>query len=65
MREIAAARNEPNELTALAHKLKGAARAAGAVRLGDLAAILEASGTAGDIAAIEAEWQRVQAALKA
>jgi CheY-like chemotaxis protein/HPt (histidine-containing phosphotransfer) domain-containing protein len=47
----------------LAHKLKGAARAAGAVRLGDLAATLEQSGSDSDIAGLTAEWQRVEVAL--
>ena len=46
-----------------AHKLKGAARAAGAVRLGDLAARLEQSGSASDATAIQIEWQRVVRAL--
>ena len=36
----------PEQLTELAHKLKGAARAAGAMALGDLAATLEKSGRA-------------------
>ena len=47
----------------LAHKLKGAARAAGAVRLGDLAATLEQSGSPADVDSIAAEWQRVETAL--
>jgi signal transduction histidine kinase/response regulator of citrate/malate metabolism len=63
MTEIAAARDDARQLGELAHKLKGAARAAGAVRLGDLAAALETSGSAGDIAALDAEWQRVAAEL--
>ena len=57
--EIGAAQADPNQLKELAHKLKGAARAAGAVRLGDLAAALEKSGAATDVAAVGAEWQRV------
>ncbi len=61
--EIAAARGDASRLIDLAHKLKGAARAAGAVRLGDLAAALEQSGTAAAAAAVEAEWQRVIRAL--
>ena len=61
--EIAAAPADATQLRELAHKLKGAARAAGAVRLGDLAAALEKSGAAEDIAALQAEWQRVAAAL--
>ena len=47
----------------LAHKLKGAARAAGAVRLGDLAAALETSGDRSDVAPLVAEWKRVLVAL--
>jgi len=57
--EIAAAGEDASRLVDLAHKLKGAARAAGAVRLGDLAAALEQSGDAGAAAAVQAEWQRV------
>ncbi len=57
--EIVAAGEDSSRLIDLAHKLKGAARAAGAVRLGDLAAALEQSGTADAAAAIQAEWQRV------
>jgi len=56
----------------LAHKLKGAARTAGATRLGDLAALLEQRATDGDapgeraaVGEIEAEWRRVIAALEA
>ena len=60
-----AAADDPKDLADLAHKLKGAARAAGAVRLGDLAAALEQSGHAADAAAVAAEWQRVEAALSA
>jgi HPt (histidine-containing phosphotransfer) domain-containing protein len=60
-----AATDDPKGLADLAHKLKGAARAAGAVRLGDLAAALEQSGNAADAAAVSAEWQRVEAALSA
>ena len=63
--EIDAAKAEPKQLTDLAHKLKGAARAAGAVHLGDLAAALEQSGRSADIAPLQAEWQRVVAELSA
>jgi signal transduction histidine kinase/FixJ family two-component response regulator len=61
--ELAGAAEEPRRLSALAHKLKAAARAAGALRLGDLAAGLEESGAAVDVAAVQAEWWRVEAAL--
>lgn len=61
--EIGGAGGDTGRLTDLAHKLKGAARAAGAVRLGDIAAALEQSGSAADVAAIQTEWQRVAAAL--
>ena len=54
---------DPRQLGELAHKLKGAARAAGAVHLGDLAAVLEKSGSASDVAVLEAEWRRVVAEL--
>src|SRR5471032_1649130 len=62
---IDAAQAEPKQLCDLAHKLKGAARAAGAVHLGDLAAALEQSGRSADIAPLQAEWQRVVAELNA
>ena len=61
--EIGAAGQDPSRLTDLAHKLKGAARAAGAVRLGDLAAALEQSGSTEDAAAVQAEWLRVMRVL--
>ena len=61
--EIDSARTDPRQLAELAHKLKGAARAAGAVHLGDLAAALEKSGRAADIVPLQAEWQRVVADL--
>ena len=61
--EIEAAKADPKQLHDLAHKLKGAARAAGAVHLGDLAAALEQSGRSADIAPLQAEWQRVVAEL--
>ncbi len=60
-----AATDDPKGLADLGHKLKGAARAAGAVRLGDLAAALEQSGNVADAAAVSAEWRRVEAALNA
>ena len=63
--EIEAAAADPKQLHDLAHKLKGAARAAGAVHLGDLAAALESSGRSADIAPLQAEWQRVVAELNA
>ncbi len=63
--EIAAAKDDPRQLAELAHKLTGAARAAGAVQLGELAAALERSSQATDVGAIEAEWQRVAADLNA
>jgi signal transduction histidine kinase/DNA-binding NarL/FixJ family response regulator/PAS domain-containing protein len=61
--EIDSARTDPKQLAELAHKLKGAARAAGAVHLGDLAAALELSGRPADIAPLQAEWQRVMTEL--
>jgi signal transduction histidine kinase/DNA-binding response OmpR family regulator len=59
MAEIATAAGDRRRLADLAHKLKGAARAAGAVRLGDLAARLERSADGADIAPLVSEWQRV------
>jgi CheY-like chemotaxis protein len=59
------AAHESRQLIELAHKLKGAARAAGATRLGDLAEALERSGERTDVAAVAAEWRRVEAALGA
>jgi PAS domain S-box-containing protein len=49
----------------LAHQLKGAARAAGAIRLGDLADALERSGLSADVAAVAADGRRVEATLAA
>jgi signal transduction histidine kinase/DNA-binding NarL/FixJ family response regulator len=63
--EIAASRQNREQLTELAHKLKGAARSAGATALGDLAATVEKSGRLDDIEALQTEWRRVAAALSA
>ena len=57
--DIRAAAADPTELKRLAHKLKGTARAAGALRLGDLAAVFEGSLKMADIATLEGEWRRV------
>jgi signal transduction histidine kinase/ActR/RegA family two-component response regulator/HPt (histidine-containing phosphotransfer) domain-containing protein len=61
--EIATAVNDPPALPPLAHKLKGAARAAGAIRLGDLASVLEQSGDPAHVAPVTAEWRRISAEL--
>jgi signal transduction histidine kinase/CheY-like chemotaxis protein len=61
--EMVVARDDREKLTDIAHKLKGAARSAGAIVLGDLAATLEKSGHATDIDAVRSEWQRVEAEL--
>jgi signal transduction histidine kinase/DNA-binding NarL/FixJ family response regulator len=63
--EIAASRQDREHLAELAHKLKGAARAAGAMALGDIAATVEKSGRGEDVEALQAEWQRVAATLSA
>ena len=63
--EIAAAVDDPPTLGRLAHQLKGAARAAGAISLGDLADSLEQSGRSADVTALLQEWQRVEAELAA
>jgi CheY-like chemotaxis protein len=63
--EIGSARGNREKLTELAHKLKGAARAAGAMTLGDLAATLERSACGSDVDALQAEWRRVAAELGA
>ena len=63
MAKIATGGGDAGRLANRAHKLKGAAWAAGAVRLGDLAAALEQSGGAADAAAVQAEWKRVVQAL--
>jgi hypothetical protein len=61
--DIAAPDTNADRLRELAHKLKGAARAAGATRLGDLAAVLEQSGAADDGAAVHTEWAVVARSL--
>jgi signal transduction histidine kinase/DNA-binding NarL/FixJ family response regulator len=64
MSEIAKASGD-RQLSNLGHKLKGAARAAGATRLGDLAAALERSGNAADAAPLAEEWTHVLSELEA
>jgi signal transduction histidine kinase/CheY-like chemotaxis protein/HPt (histidine-containing phosphotransfer) domain-containing protein len=54
---------EPKRLAELAHKLKGAAGAAGAVRLADLAATLERTADKTQVSALAAEWRLVRQAL--
>ncbi|MBS0519735.1 MAG: response regulator [Proteobacteria bacterium] len=61
--EIAGSANEPDRLVELAHKLKGAARAAGAARLGDLAEALEMSAEARQVADLQREWDKVMTDL--
>jgi signal transduction histidine kinase/DNA-binding response OmpR family regulator len=61
--DLAAAADHPQQLAELAHQLKGAARAAGAARLGDLAETLEKSGQPDDLAALQEEWRKVMAEL--
>ena len=56
--EIEAA-EEPRQLAELAHQLKGAAGAVGAVRLADLAAMLERSADKTHVAPLAAEWRLV------
>ncbi len=63
--EIAGSANEPGRLIELAHKLKGAARAAGATRLGDLAEALEKSARPADVEGLQVEWRKVVADLSA
>ncbi|SKA06105.1 Signal transduction histidine kinase [Enhydrobacter aerosaccus] len=63
--EIVGSRDEPDRLVELAHKLKGAARAAGAARLGDLAEALEQSGQATHVADLQVEWRKVVSDLTA
>jgi PAS domain S-box-containing protein len=62
--DIVAAAGDPTRVANLAHKLKGAARAAGATRLGDHAAALEQSADAAAIARLAAEWRRVADELR-
>ena len=57
--DIVGAAGAPERVAELAHKLKGAARAAGATRLGDLAATLEQSADSAGIAQVASEWKRV------
>jgi CheY-like chemotaxis protein/HPt (histidine-containing phosphotransfer) domain-containing protein len=57
--DIVGAAGDPPRVSDLAHKLKGAARAAGATRLGDHAALLEHSADSAGIARLAAEWKRV------
>jgi signal transduction histidine kinase/PAS domain-containing protein/DNA-binding NarL/FixJ family response regulator len=63
--QIAAARQDPKKLVELAHKLKGAAHSAGAMALGDLAAAREKSARGAEIDALQVEWRRVDAELRA
>jgi PAS domain S-box-containing protein len=63
--DIVGAAGNPTRVADLAHKLKGAARAAGATRLGDHAASLEQSADSGGIARLAAEWRRVVDELRA
>jgi PAS domain S-box-containing protein len=58
--DIVAAKKKPVALGKLAHRLKGAARAAGATRLGDLAGALEQSRTAAGVKPLVDEWRRVK-----
>ncbi|HJQ61084.1 MAG TPA: PAS-domain containing protein [Vineibacter sp.] len=67
-----AARGDLAALAETAHKLKGAARTAGAMALGDLAAALEQAaregsdrGYQGQVAGVAREWRSVEAALAA
>lgn len=57
--ELVAASHKADALVDRAHRLKASARAAGAMRLGDLAAALEQSGDPADIGPLVREWQRV------
>jgi signal transduction histidine kinase/CheY-like chemotaxis protein len=57
--------SDDTKRAAIAHKLKGAARAAGARRLGDLVERLEQSGDQADIAPLLAEWRQVLQELSA
>ncbi len=51
--------DNPAMIDRVLHRFRGA----GATQLGDLAAVLEESRDASDVAALEAEWRRVEAAL--
>lgn len=62
--DIVGAAGDPMRVADLAHKLKGAARAAGATRLGDHAAWLEQSADSAGIARLAAEWKRVIGELR-
>ena len=62
-RDRGSARSDRERLAELAHKLKGAARAAGAMALGELAARVEKSGRSADVDALQMEWHRVAAEL--
>ena len=61
--DIMASTDDSRRLGELANTLEGAARAVGAVRLGDLAAALERSNSASNIVALQVEWRRVAAEL--
>ena len=63
LENLAVATDDPPRLTELAHQLKGAARSAGAARLGELAEALEKSGRPNDLAALQEEWRKVMAEL--
>ena len=63
--EIEAAADDPPRLAELAHQLKGAARAAGAARLGDLAETVEKSGRPADLEPLRVEWHKVMSELSA
>jgi signal transduction histidine kinase/FixJ family two-component response regulator len=63
MSEIVAAEADAAALVKLAHRLKGAARAAGATRLGDLAGDLEQTRGGGGVKPLVREWQRVKAEI--
>jgi signal transduction histidine kinase/DNA-binding response OmpR family regulator len=63
LENLAVAADDPPRLTELAHQLKGAARSAGAARLGELAEALEKSGRPNDLAALQEEWRKVMAEL--
>jgi signal transduction histidine kinase/CheY-like chemotaxis protein/HPt (histidine-containing phosphotransfer) domain-containing protein len=58
--DIGVAKGDSTKLAKLAHRLKGAARAAGATRLGDLAGALEQTGSPAAVTPLLTEWRRVQ-----